>query len=169
MDIVVAPQMSFGSGHHQTTRMMCRLIHTLQPTGRILDVGCGTGVLSIAAVRCGAEYADAIDIDIWSVDSAKESARLNSIEERINVIHGTVELIEGESYDMVVANINRNIILNDIARYVAALNAGGTLLLSGFLAEDVEDITAAATALGLKHEQTLAEDEWRAMHFSKAL
>lgn len=169
MDIVVAPQMSFGSGHHQTTRMMCRLIHTLQPTGRILDVGCGTGVLSIAAVRCGAEYADAIDIDIWSVESAKESARLNSIEERINVIHGTVELIEDESYDMVVANINRNIILNDIARYVAALNAGGTLLLSGFLAEDVEDITAAATALGLKHEHTLAEDEWRAMHFSKAL
>jgi ribosomal protein L11 methyltransferase len=68
---------------------------------------------------------------------------------------------------MVVANINRNIILSDIARYVAALNAGGSLLLSGFLEEDVEDITTAATALGLKHKQTLAEDEWRAMHFVK--
>lgn len=169
MDIVVAPQMSFGSGHHQTTRMMCRLIHALQPTGRILDVGCGTGVLSIAAVRCGAEHADAIDIDIWSVESAKESAHLNAIEERINVIHGTVELIEGKSYDMVVANINRNIILADINRYVAALNTGGSLLLSGFLGEDVEDITAAATALGLKHEQTLAEDEWRAIHFRRLL
>ena len=77
IDIVVAPQMSFGSGHHQTTRMMCRLIHALQPTGRILDVGCGTGVLSIAAVRCGAEHADAIDIDIWSVESAKEYAKLH--------------------------------------------------------------------------------------------
>lgn len=167
IDIVVAPQMSFGSGHHQTTRMMCRLIHSLHPSGRILDVGCGTGVLSIAALRCGAEQADAIDIDIWSVDSAKESARLNGIEERVNVIHGTVELIEGKLYDMVVANINRNIILSDIARYVAALNAGGSLLLSGFLEEDVEDITVATTALGLKHKQTLAEDEWRAMHFVK--
>ena len=167
IDIVVAPQMSFGSGHHQTTRMMCRLIHALQPKGRILDVGCGTGVLSIVAVRCGAEHADAIDIDIWSVESAKESAHLNGIEERLKVIHGTVKLIEGESYDMVVANINRNLILADISRYVAALNAGSSLLLSGFLGEDIEDITAAATALGLKHEQTLAEDEWRAMHFVK--
>lgn len=167
IDIVVAPQMSFGSGHHQTTRMMCRLINSLHPAGRILDVGCGTGVLSIAAVRCGAECADAIDIDIWSVESAKESARLNGIEERINVIHGTVELIEGNKYNMVVANINRNIILGDIAHYEAALNAGGNLLLSGFLEEDVEDITAAATALGIKHIATLKEDDWRAMHFVK--
>ena len=101
------------------------------------------------------------------MESAKESARLNGIEERINVIHGTVELIEGNKYDMVVANINRNIILGDIAHYEAALNAGGNLLLSGFLEEDVEDITAAATALGLKHIATLKEDDWRAMHFVK--
>lgn len=167
IDIVVAPQMSFGSGHHQTTRMMCKLIYDLHPTGGVLDVGCGTGVLSIAALRCGAEYADAIDIDIWSVESAKESARLNGIQERINVLHGTVELITGKTYDMVVANINRNIILADIARYSAALNMGGDMLMSGFLDEDINDIIAAATALGLQHKQTLGEDDWRAIHLVK--
>lgn len=167
IDIVVAPQMSFGSGHHQTTRLMCRLIHALKPAGRVLDVGCGTGVLSLAALRCGAESADAIDIDIWSVESAKESARLNDLAERIEVIHGTVESIAGRSYSLVVANINRNIILADIAQYVDALESGGSLLLSGFLAGDVDDITAAATALGLTPMESLSEDEWRALKFVK--
>ena len=167
IDIVVAPQMSFGSGHHQTTRMMCHLIHSLHPEGKILDVGCGTGVLSLVALRCGAERADAIDIDIWSVESAKESARLNSLAERIEIIHGTVESIAGRRYSLVVANINRNIILADIAQYAAALEPGGTLLLSGFLASDVEDITAAATALGLTPVECLSEDEWRALQFVK--
>ncbi|MBR5822482.1 MAG: 50S ribosomal protein L11 methyltransferase [Alistipes sp.] len=167
IDIVVAPQMSFGSGHHQTTRLMCRLIHALRPEGKILDVGCGTGVLSLAALRCGAERADAIDIDIWSVESAKESAHLNNLTERIEVIHGTVESIAGRRYSLVVANINRNIILADIAQYVAALEQGGTLLLSGFLAGDVEDITEAATALGLTPMECLSEDEWRALRFVK--
>ena len=167
IDIVVAPQMSFGSGHHQTTRLMCRLIHALQPDGKILDVGCGTGVLSLAALRCGAVSADAIDIDIWSVESAKESARLNSLDERIEVIHGTVESIAGRCYNLVVANINRNIILADIAKYVEAMESGAALLLSGFLAGDVEDITMAATLLGLTHVETLCEDEWRALSFVK--
>jgi ribosomal protein L11 methyltransferase len=167
IDIVVAPQMSFGSGHHQTTRLMCRLIHAIKPVGRVLDVGCGTGVLSLAALRCGAESADAIDIDIWSVESAKESARLNDLGDRIEVIHGTVESIAGRSYALVVANINRNIILADIAQYVAAMEQGGALLLSGFLAGDVEDITNAATALGLTPVECLCEDEWRALKFVK--
>lgn len=167
IDIVVAPQMSFGSGHHQTTRLMCRLIHAIKPQGRVLDVGCGTGVLSLAALRCGAESADAIDIDIWSVESAKESVRLNGLAERIEVIHGTVESIAGKSYNLVVANINRNIILADIAQYVTALEQGGALLLSGFLAEDVEDITNAATAMGLTFVECLMEDEWRALKFVK--
>jgi ribosomal protein L11 methyltransferase len=132
-----------------------------------LDVGCGTGVLSIAALKCGATKADAIDIDIWSVESAREAAQLNNVVEQLNVIHGTVETIEGLTYDMVVANINRNIILNDISRYVAALNSGGHLLLSGFLQEDIDDITYAATSLGLTPKRALSDEGWHALSFTK--
>ena len=167
IDIIVSPQMSFGSGHHQTTRMMCRLIENLHIKGRMLDVGCGTGVLSIAALKCGATSADAIDIDPWSTESAKYAAELNGLNNKMNIILGTVEAIEGEQYDMVVANINRNIILNDIDRYFNALKSGGTLLLSGFLHQDIEDITTGGTSRGLTHTTTLEEDEWVAMAFTK--
>ena len=136
-DIIIAPRMSFGSGHHQTTRMMCRLIRELCSGGRVLDVGCGTGVLSIAAVHCGAEHVDAVDIDPWSVDSAQE--------------------------DMIVANINRNIILADLDRYLAALNRPSKLLLSGFLREDMADIREACQVRGLRYVTHREEDGWIAM------
>ena len=167
IDVIVTPKMSFGSGHHHTTRMMCRHILECKPTGRALDVGCGTGVLSIAALKCGAEWVDAIDIDIWSTESAREAAELNAISHQMEIILGTVELIEGRTYDLVMANINRNIILEDIARYEAALNAGGTLLLSGFLAGDVDDILAATNTLGLKLVTKLQEEEWVALKLTK--
>ena len=168
MDIIVAPTMSFGSGHHHTTRMMCRLIHASEPARRALDVGCGTGVLSFVALKSGAEYVDAIDIDPWSAESAARAAELNGVSDRINIITGTVEAIEGETYDAIYANINRNIILGDIARYTAALNAGGCLLVSGFLTEDVEYITAAAAAHNLTLTTQLEEEGWVAIAFQKA-
>ena len=167
MDIIVAPTMSFGSGHHHTTRMMCRLIHTSKPSGRVLDVGCGTGVLSFVALKCGAQFADAIDIDPWSAESAARAAELNGVSDRIDIITGTVEAIEGETYDAIYANINRNIILNDIARYTAALNAGGGLFVSGFLTEDVEYITTAAAAHNLILTTQLEEEGWVAIAFQK--
>ncbi|MBR5819238.1 MAG: 50S ribosomal protein L11 methyltransferase [Alistipes sp.] len=167
IDIIVSPQMSFGSGHHQTTRMMCRLIANRKNQGDILDVGCGTGVLSIAALKCGAKSADAIDIDPWSTESAKEAAELNNLSAQMNIILGTVEAIEGKCYDMVVANINRNIILGDIERYDNAMKSGGTLLLSGFLHQDIEDITTAATERGLSLAETVEEDDWVALAFTK--
>jgi ribosomal protein L11 methyltransferase len=123
--------------------------------------------LSIAALKCGAEWVDAVDIDIWSTESAREAAELNGISHKIEIILGTVELIEGRTYDLVMANINRNIILNDIARYEAALNAGGTLLLSGFLEGDVDDIIAAANSLNLKLVTKLQEEEWVALKLTK--
>ena len=168
MDIIVAPTMSFGSGHHHTTRMMCRLIHASKPSGRALDVGCGTGVLSFVALKCGAQFVEAIDIDPWSTESAARAAELNGVAERIHIITGTVEAIEGETYDTIYANINRNIILNDIARYTAALNAGGSLYVSGFLSEDVEHITSAAAAHGLNLTTQLEEEGWVAIAVHKA-
>ena len=167
MDIIVAPTMSFGSGHHHTTRMMCRLIHASTPATRALDVGCGTGVLSFVALKSGVGYVDAIDIDPWSAESAARAAELNGVSDRINIITGTVEAIEGETYDAIYANINRNIILGDIARYTAALNAGGSLLVSGFLTEDVEYITAAAAAHNLTLTTQLEEEGWVAIAFQK--
>lgn len=168
MDIIVAPTMSFGSGHHHTTRMMCRLIHASAPAQRALDVGCGTGVLSFVALKSGVGYVDAIDIDPWSSESAARAAELNGVSDRINIITGTVEAIEGETYDAIYANINRNIILGDIARYTAALNAGGSLLVSGFLTEDVEHITSAAAAHNLTLTTQLEEEGWVAIAFQKA-
>lgn len=167
IDIVVSPQMSFGSGHHHTTRMMCRMIHSHRPQGRVLDVGCGTGVLSIAALKCGAERVDAVDIDPWSTASTQEAAMLNDVADRTEIILGTVECIEGRHYDTILANINRNIILNDLPRYAAALNSGGILLLSGFLEGDVTAITEAAEAHGLEYVDSLGAEEWRCLKLKK--
>ena len=168
MDIIVSPTMSFGSGHHHTTRMMCRLIHASKPSGTALDVGCGTGVLSFVALKCGATHVDAIDIDPWSAESAARAAELNGVSDKIEIITGTVEAIEGKSYDAIYANINRNIILNDIARYSAALNTGGKLFLSGFLTDDKEDIVAAAKVHNIHPTTSLEEEGWVAIALTKA-
>ena len=168
MDIIVSPTMSFGSGHHHTTRMMCRLIHASQPAKRALDVGCGTGVLSFVALKCGAMFVDAIDIDPWSTESALRAASINGVSDNINIITGTVEAVEGKSYDAIYANINRNIIMGDIARYSAALDNGGKLFLSGFLTEDKDDIIAAAKAYNIHPTTTLEEEGWVAIAFTKA-
>lgn len=167
VDVVVAPSMSFGSGHHHTTRMMCRLIHALRTAGDVLDVGCGTGVLSVVALKCGAEHATAVDIDPWSVESARRAAELNNLGERLEVVLGTVEQVEGRTYDMVVANINRNIILNDLERYVAALRPGGKLLVSGFLEDDAPIVERAMAEHGLKFVERKEEDGWIAEAFVK--
>lgn len=167
LDIIVTPRMAFGSGHHQTTRMMCRNILAVACRGRVLDVGCGTGVLSFVALKAGASYADAVDIDPWSVESAREAAVLNGLDAQMEIVEGTVESVEGRRYDMVMANINRNIILADIERYVALLNDGGSLLLSGFLLDDVSDIVARAEELGLCLKRTLRDEEWVALSLTK--
>lgn len=167
LDIIVTPRMAFGSGHHQTTRMMCRNILAVACRGRVLDVGCGTGVLSFVALKAGASYADAVDIDPWSVESAREAAVLNGLDAHMEIMEGTVESVEGRRYDMVMANINRNIILADIERYVALLNDGGSLLLSGFLLDDVPIIVARAEELGLCLKRTLRDEEWVAISLTK--
>lgn len=167
IDVIVTPRMAFGSGHHQTTRMMCRNIMAAKCHDRVLDVGCGTGVLSFVALKSGATHADAVDIDPWSVESAREAAVLNSLDAQMEIIEGTVESVEGRHYDMVMANINRNIILADMERYATLLNSGGRLLLSGFLRDDVSLIVRRAEELGLSLLGELHDEEWVALTLIK--
>lgn len=167
IDIIVSPQMSFGSGHHHTTRLMCRNILSLPKLGKALDVGCGTGVLSIVALRSVAESVDAVDIDPWSTTSAEEAVRLNGLEGRMSVILGTVEAIEGRCYDLVMANINRNIILSDLERYAAALRSGGYLIISGFLTQDIECIVEATQNFGFETLATIEEEGWVSLKLRK--
>jgi ribosomal protein L11 methyltransferase len=167
IDVIVSPQMSFGSGHHHTTRMMCRNIATISELGHTLDVGCGTGVLSIAALRLGAKSVDAVDIDPWSTKSAEEAAAINGFEDKMDILLGTVEVVEGRCYDTILANINRNIILSDLDSYVKALNISGYLVLSGFLSQDVEAIEAACRERGLRAVAQLQEEEWVSLKFLK--
>lgn len=168
LDIVISPSMSFGSGYHQTTRMMCRMIYDLKPQGNILDMGCGTGVLSIVALKCGANHADAVDIDAWSAESAERAVELNGLRGRMHVITGTVEDITENRYDAIFANINRNIILASMAQYAACLKSGGRLLVSGFLEEDVDCILAAAAEHGITLSTTLRDEGWVAISLIKA-
>lgn len=169
-DIVVEPSMSFGSGHHVTTRMMCRGIRRMEMCGRrVLDMGCGTGILAIVAAKCGARHVDAVDIDPWSVESCRRSISLSDVDDRVTPREGTVADVEAECYDAILANINRNIILADMPRYAAMLVEGGDLLLSGFLSADVEAVVEACRSLGLRLVETDGDDDWRMLHFKKEL
>lgn len=168
LDVVISPSMSFGSGYHQTTRMICRMIYNLKPQGDILDMGCGTGVLSIVALKCGANHADAVDIDPWSAESAERAVELNNLSGRMRVITGTVDDIAENRYDAIFANINRNIILASMAQYAACLKSGGRLLVSGFLEEDIDIILASAAQYGITPTATIKDEGWVAISLIKA-
>ncbi|MEM9868168.1 MAG: 50S ribosomal protein L11 methyltransferase [Bacteroidota bacterium] len=159
-DIVIAPKMSFGTGHHQTTYMMLKWILELDLIAKsVLDMGCGTGVLAILAKMKGAQYVDAIDVDTWSYQNAKENCLRNGCGE-IQVHQGDVQLILGKKYDAVLANINRNILLQDIPRYAQSLNTEGMLLLSGFYKEDLGSVSKACQEVGLQFIDNLEKNNW---------
>jgi len=166
-DIIIEPKMSFGTGHHETTHMMIQHILKTEFTDKsVLDMGCGTGVLAILAEMKGAKPIDAIDYDNWCYLNSLENVERNNAK-HITVLEGDASLLPGRHYDVVIANINRNILLNDMATYAATLNENGILFLSGFYNDDIPIIEAECNKQGLKHVETLERNNWVALKFQK--
>lgn len=151
-DIVINPQMAFGTGHHQTTRLMMSFLLDADLQGlNVLDMGCGTGILAILARMRGAAHADAVDIDEWCADNTRDNLVLNQMT-AIDVFCGDAALLTDMGpYDVVIANINRNILLSDMPAYTARMRAGGRIFFSGFYESDLALIRDKATSLGLRY------------------
>jgi ribosomal protein L11 methyltransferase len=160
-DIVINPKMSFGTGHHETTTLMIENQLTLDHKGkRVLDMGCGTGILAIMAGELGAKDIVAVEIEDWTVENARENAALNNYGS-IDVRLGGAETIAGdEPYDIILANINRNVLLDDMPAYNAVLKSGGWLLLSGFYTEDLPIIKEQAETLNLLYTSHRVKNNW---------
>ncbi len=166
-DIVIEPKMSFGTGHHETTHMMVQhLLQTELTNKKVLDMGCGTGILAIFTEMKGAKPIDAIDIDNWCYLNTVENVTRNNCT-HITAYEGDAQLLTNKTYDVVIANINRNILLADIPTYTRCLTPKGLLLLSGFYKEDIPTIEAAVTAQGLRLEQVVERNNWVALKFIK--
>jgi ribosomal protein L11 methyltransferase len=166
-DIVIEPKMSFGTGHHETTHMMIQHILETDFTNRkTLDMGCGTAILAILAEMKGAQPIDAIDIDNWCYLNSIENAERNNCN-HISVYEGDASLLVGKKYDIIIANINRNILLNDMQQYVDCLNENGILFLSGFYTEDIPVITESCTSKGLSYVKQFERNNWLALKFEK--
>ena len=166
-DIVIEPKMSFGTGHHATTHMMIQFLLKNYFEGKtVLDMGCGTGVLAIVAEKRGAREVDAIDIDNWCYQNSLENVERNNCSS-ISVFEGGAELLGEKKYDIIIANINRNILLEDIPTYVGCLNGGGDLYLSGFYESDIPVIREKCEQFGLELRSQLERDEWVALQLTK--
>jgi len=164
-DIVIEPKMSFGTGHHETTHMMIQHILKLDFNGKsVLDMGCGTGILAILAEMKGATTLDAIDIDNWCYLNTVENIERNNCH-NIKAYEGEAGLLIGKKYDIVIANINRNILLKDIATYADCLNENGTLLLSGFYREDIPLISEECEKHQLKFVENIERNNWVAVKY----
>ena len=165
-DIVIEPKMSFGTGHHETTHMMVQHLLALDlDTKKVLDMGCGTGILAIFAEMKGAKPIDAIDIDSWCYENSLENIQRNNCN-HITVYEGDASVLK-EKYDVIIANINRNILLSDMKTYTDCLNENGVLLLSGFYKEDIVIIEDEVTKYGLTFETMIQRNNWVALKYVK--
>lgn len=166
-NILIDPKMAFGTGHHQTTGLILKEILQMDLHEKsVLDMGCGTAVLAILASMRGAKNIVAVDIDEWAYNNAIENIRLNNISD-ISVWLGGAELLGNETFDVIFANINRNILLQDIPAYVQSLNAGGTLIMSGFYKEDISAIREKCEQNNLKFSYFAEQDNWSAVVCTK--
>ena len=167
-EILIEPKMSFGTGHHATTSLMIQQMLPVDFEGRtVLDMGCGTGILAIFASLRGATTVDAVDTDAWACDNARENCSMNHVS-NVSVILGDATAIPGNSYDILLANINRNILVADMGHYAARLVPGGHLILSGFLRADEPIIKEEAARFQLKEAATGRAGTWSCLHFRKS-
>ena len=166
-EIIIDPKMAFGTGHHQTTYLMLQEILKLDLKNKsVLDMGCGTAVLAILAGKMGASRIVAIDFDEWAYNNAKENILLNN-QSNIDVKLGKVDQIEGEEYDFIFANINRNVLLEDIKQYEKSLKKGGVLIMSGFYLDDVPIIKLECEKHKLLFQKLEQKDNWTAVICTK--
>ena len=164
-EIIITPKMSFGTGHHETTSMVMEHQLTISHGGKkVLDIGTGTGILAVLASKLGARYISAFDIDEWSVENTIENVTLNNAP-NIAVRLGTIEDEPKEKYEIVLANINRNILLQQIPAYVTFMSEGASLVISGFYEADIADIQAVAESVGLKKVAQSSKNQWASVVF----
>lgn len=167
MIIEILPKMSFGTGHHQTTWMMSKALFELKRIpAEVLDMGTGTGVLAFVAERLGAKHVVAVDIEDWSVENTLENAERNDCK-TIEAICGDVNVLNGRTFGLILANINKNILKAHMSSYAEMLEKNGTLLLSGFFDTDVDELVTFAEQFGLKKHRVLNKDNWAAIELNK--
>lgn len=166
-DIVITPRLAFGTGSHQTTRLILRTLARLDLKDKfVIDAGTGTGILAIMAIKRGAEYVFAYDIDEWSVENAKENLLLNKIYTDVNVEVGASYLLRGQpKADLLIANINRNILLEDLPQFAKVVKDKGKLILSGFYQTDVDMLTEVALQHGFFPIDMECEGDWAMLLF----
>jgi len=166
-DIVIDPKMSFGTGHHSTTSLMVQSILETDLEGKsVLDMGCGTSLLAILASKRNAAKVNAIDIDEWPYKNSLENIKNNKAE-NVSVFLGDAALLKGKQYDVILANINRNILLNDMKHYIACLPQKGELIMSGFYSEDLSCIQEEAEKNNMEYISHKTDLNWVAVRFSK--
>lgn len=167
-ELLIEPQMSFGTAHHETTANMISLLLKEDVVGKsFLDMGCGTGILAILAHKKGASTICAIDNDEWAYRNSIDNVAKNNCK-GISVYQGDAALLSDKKFDIIFANINKNILLADMKTYVLSLNKNGKLFLSGFYIDDLDDIKAKAKQLGLDYVNHLVKNDWIAVKFISA-
>lgn len=169
-EIIITPKMSFGTGHHQTTHLMLKAQLNIDHKNKmVMDAGTGTAVLAIMASKLGARKVEAFDIDSWSVENGNENAEVNHCV-NINIQQGKIsELTFPESFDIILANINKNILLEEMHEYATRLKPGGKLLLSGFYEKDIPDLLHEAQRYDLRKEGSDTRDEWACLLLEKII
>tara|TARA_B100001142_G_C14286783_1_gene637234 strand:+ start:384 stop:1208 length:825 start_codon:yes stop_codon:yes gene_type:complete len=165
--IIITPKMSFGTGHHETTFLLITEMFNIDFNDKVvLDMGTGTGILAVLASKLGAKSIVGVDFDEWAYNNAHENAKLNAIS-NIHLLHGDVDLIASQKFDIIIANINRNTILKDLTCYVRSMNKKCDILLSGFLEEDSLVILERSEELGLDLVVSKHKNKWKMLHLKR--